>query len=100
MGIDRKSNNRPTLSQYFNAVVGTLMLIKQRKYKAKQIAARLGVEDRSVTRYIKVLEDLGIPIERGFDNTYFIVDCKCPVCNNEMKDNDSKPQIPMGKNNS
>ncbi|HBN88160.1 helix-turn-helix transcriptional regulator [Rheinheimera aquimaris] len=51
------------------------LLQSHERLSGSEIAARLGVDKRTVRRYIRVLEDLGIPVttEQGRDGGYMLV---------------------------
>jgi DNA-binding IclR family transcriptional regulator len=76
-----------SIGSYFEAVIKMAGMLNEGKYTAKEIARRLNLSVRTVHRYLLLLEDLGWNLEKDFSNKYFMVGCKCPVCNNEIKDN-------------
>lgn len=50
-----------------------ISLLKTGKWSIKGIAQRFDASDRTIYRYIKLLEAVDFPVEKGFDNLYFIL---------------------------
>lgn len=49
-----------------------ISLLKTGRWSIKSIAQRFDASDRTIYRYIKLLEAVDFPVEKGFDNLYFI----------------------------
>ncbi|MBL7845755.1 MAG: WYL domain-containing protein [Cyclobacteriaceae bacterium] len=49
-----------------------ISLLKTGRWSIKGIAQRFDASDRTIYRYIKLLETVDFPVEKGFDNLYFI----------------------------
>lgn len=53
------------------------------KHTIDELARMLDVSTRTVHRYILILEDMEIPVEKGFDGRLFLVPGICPLCRRE-----------------
>jgi predicted DNA-binding transcriptional regulator YafY len=49
-----------------------ISLLKTGRWSIKSIAQRFDASGRTIYRYIKLLEAVDFPVEKGFDNLYFI----------------------------
>jgi len=49
-----------------------ISVLKNGRWSIKSIAQRFDASERTIYRYIKLLEEVDFPIEKGFDNMYFI----------------------------
>ena len=64
------------MSRPITRVLAVLELLQtHRRLSGAELARRVGVDSRTVRRYIRVLEDLGVPVlaERGLDGGYSLV---------------------------
>lgn len=49
-----------------------IAVLKGGRWTIKDIAQRFDASERTIYRYLKLLEEVDFPIEKGFDNKYFI----------------------------
>jgi proteasome accessory factor C len=49
-----------------------ISVLKNGRWTIKSIAQRFDASERTIYRYLKLLEEVDFPIEKGFDNMYFI----------------------------
>ena len=50
-----------------------IAVLKAGHWTIKQLAARFDTSERTIYRYIKLLEEVDFLIEKDFDNRYFII---------------------------
>lgn len=56
------------------------------KRSVTDLAIELEVSERTVYRYINLLDSIDIGIEQDLDGTFFIVKDTCPLCANNRND--------------
>lgn len=49
-----------------------MAVLKTDRWTIRNLSGRFETSERTIYRYIKLLEEVDIPIEKGFDNKYFI----------------------------
>lgn len=57
----------------------TTYLLKGR-WGIKAIQDRFNISERTAYRYLVLLESVGMPVEKDFNNKFFITTDSCPVC--------------------
>lgn len=60
-----------------------LQVIRQlhvKRMSINDVMAFLDLKQRTAYRYLALLEEIGLPIERGFDKKFFIAQDNCPLC--------------------
>lgn len=67
-----------------------IILMSSSKYTIKQIAERIEQSERTVYRYIALLEFMDFAVEKNFNDQYFIVEGTCPLCgSNHLKEEEA-----------
>lgn len=61
-------------------ILSLIRLLCNERYTSKQLAKRLDTTERTITRYLALLEYMDIPTEKDFTGKYFIVQGHCPLC--------------------
>lgn len=75
----------------FNVVrhfIEMVNVIRQGHYTVPEIASRIHISERSTYRLLKFLEEIGIEVDKDFENRYFIVNvCPCILCGRKEVNN-------------
>jgi hypothetical protein len=61
-------------------LIDMIMLLLNSKMTVEELATKLDTSKRTIARYIALLSFLEIPVDKDFDNRYFIVNNLCPFC--------------------
>lgn len=61
-------------------VLKLMRMLCEYKFTIKELSEQLDVPQRTVYRYLALLEFMDIPVEKSFDKHYFIVEGNCPLC--------------------
>lgn len=62
-----------------------IVLLQSSAFTIAQLAKRFDMCERSVYRYIKIMEALDFLVDKDFDNRYFIQKTnRCPLCGGEL----------------
>lgn len=72
-------------TKHFDSVFKIACLLNKSRYRVLEIAQKLKIKERTVYRNLKVLEELGWPVEQDFTGRYFIVEHSCPICGGNKK---------------
>lgn len=62
-----------------------IMFLQASRWTIEQLAEKFDMSDRTIYRYIQILESLEFGVEKDFDNRYFIVEDTCPLCGGELR---------------
>lgn len=54
--------------------------LKDKRNNIQSLSAEFDINIRTMYRYLKVIEDLGYPIECDFKGKFFIAESQCPLC--------------------
>jgi hypothetical protein len=68
-----------------------VQLLFNRSCSMEYMAERLEVSQRTVYRYVKLIEEMGISVDSDFYHRYFIAQDDCPVCHHEIKCEEMDP---------
>lgn len=64
----------------------TLMVeLYKRGYTLAQMANFLDCSERTAYRYIKLIESIGVDVDKDFHNRYFACSENCPFCHGAIK---------------
>lgn len=61
-----------------------IMLLQSARFTVEELAEHFDQCERTVYRYINLLESLEFGIEKDFNKRYFIVEHTCPLCGGEL----------------
>jgi predicted DNA-binding transcriptional regulator YafY len=61
-------------------VFRTIELLRQQRRTVEELTVFLDVDRRSVYRYLKLIDSIGLSIDKDFNQKYFIAECTCPFC--------------------
>ena len=53
------------------------------KMRIKEMAVFMNTSQRTVFRYLDQMEKMGFETDKDFENRYFIIPGKCPICNQQ-----------------
>lgn len=57
-----------------------IKLLCNGEYRLEALSEILEMDERTVRRYIKFLEYMGMQVDQDFEGRYFIVEGCCPLC--------------------
>lgn len=62
-----------------------ITMLQSSRFTIVELAQRFDQSERSVYRYLNILEVLDFPIEKDFDGKFFICETNtCPLCGGEL----------------
>jgi hypothetical protein len=66
-------------------VIGMMKFLQKERRTIADLVAEFGACERTIYRYLNLLDSLDIDIDQDFNGRYFIVDNSCPICGKEHK---------------
>jgi hypothetical protein len=82
--IDKNENDSFIPQAKILRVMHLMQDLIQRSYTPRQMADILGTSDRTVYRYLHLIQALGVAVD-STDNYYFIAQDDCPFCHGIVK---------------
>lgn len=61
-------------------VLKMIIYLSKWRRTSKELSERFNVSERTISRYLELIDALDLGLEQGFGKKYFIVPGKCPVC--------------------
>jgi predicted transcriptional regulator len=75
--------NRRILKSEQRKILRVVALVKYLMKSARtteEIAEEFSVSERTIYRYLNLMESLDIELDQDFNGRYFVADYSCPVC--------------------
>jgi hypothetical protein len=76
----KETKEREPIGETFKTLIALVHFLREKPRRRLSVHVALGVSERSFYRHVQMLEALGVPVEKDFNNRYFIPEHTCPLC--------------------